>query len=280
MAGNPLNLDELRYYTVKFPEVPQLPPGYFFATPVTGNGPLAYRLFDAQYITIGTINPDRLGTGATGAGNLYLADDSTWKSIVTQIIPGTSITVSPAGGKGNVTVSVNTASLHSGGLYSQTAPSTAVVNTTESTLIDGGVGSLSIPANGFQVGDAFIAYFSGQISSANNATIEIHLRSNGFILANTGAMTLAASTNKNWEMYVNFVIRAIGAGGVASIATSGRFSYNKNSNNAPESIGFFNLNNTTFNTTIANTLAVTAQWGSNNAINTIHTDIFNLYRVY
>jgi hypothetical protein len=38
-------------------------------------------LFDAAYIKTGIIDPNRLGTGATGAGNLYLADDGTWKTI-------------------------------------------------------------------------------------------------------------------------------------------------------------------------------------------------------
>ena len=96
MAGNPLNLDELKQYTVQFPGVPQLPPGYFFATPVTGYGPLAYRLFDASYISLGIIDPNRLGTGSTGAGNLYLADDSTWKVVpgVTTLDGLTDVTIS------------------------------------------------------------------------------------------------------------------------------------------------------------------------------------------
>ena len=42
------------------------------------------------------------------------------------------------------------------GLYSQTANSTIIINTTiESTLIGTGVGTLSVPANGFIVGDSF-----------------------------------------------------------------------------------------------------------------------------
>jgi hypothetical protein len=203
------------------------------------------------------------------------------KPKVDKIIAGTYISVSPASGTGDVTVSVSTSLLHAGGLYSQTAQSVPVTGTTiPGSLIDGGVGTLTVPANGFQVGDAFVAYFSGQMSCVNNETIEVHTMSNGFVLADSGLMTLSATTNKNWEMYINFTIRAIGAAGVAQIATSGRFYYNKNSNSIPESIGFFNLNNTTFDTTISNTLAVTVQWGSSNPINTIHSDLFNLYRIY
>jgi hypothetical protein len=167
------------------------------------------------------------------------------------------------------------------GLFSQTSDSVAVTNTTvESSLISTGVGTLSVPANGFQVGAAYIAYLSGVMSSQNNATMEIHLRSNGFVLADTDPMILSATTGKFWELHVNFVIRAIGGGGVAAIVTSGRFSYNKDSGNIPESIGFSDVNNTTFDTTINNTLTVTATWGNASPSNSIQTRIFNLYRVY
>jgi len=203
------------------------------------------------------------------------------KPKVDKIIAGTYIMVSPSSGTGDVTVSVNTSMLHSGGLFAQTAASTPITNTTvPGNLINGGVGTLSVPANGFQVGDSFIAYFSGKISCVNNETIHIHCYSDGQILADTGIVVLDASTNKNWEMFINFTIRAIGAAGVAQISTSGRFLYNKNSNNAPESVGFSALNNTTFNTTISNTIEVTSQWGSASTQNSIQTDMFNLYRIY
>jgi hypothetical protein len=167
------------------------------------------------------------------------------------------------------------------GLYAQTSDSIPITNTiVENTLIDGGVGTLSIPANGFQVGASFIAYFSGKISCVNNEKIEIHCLTSSIILADTGLITLAAATNKNWELYINFTIRSIGTAGVAAIATSGRFAYNKDSNNAPESVGFYNLNNTTFNTTIPNVLNVTGKWNSANPLNSIYTDIFNLYRIF
>jgi hypothetical protein len=167
------------------------------------------------------------------------------------------------------------------GLFAQTSDSTPVANTTvETTLISTGVGTLSVPANQFQVGASYIAYLSGVISSQNNATMEIHLRSNGFVLADTDLMTLSATTGKFWELHVNFTIRAIGGGGVAAIVTSGRFSYNKDSGNTPESLGFSNINNTTFDTTINNTLVITATWGNASPLNSIYSRIFNLYRVY
>jgi hypothetical protein len=167
------------------------------------------------------------------------------------------------------------------GLYSQTDQSTPITNTiTPTSLINGGVGSLTVPENAFQVGDSFVAKFSGEISSLNNATIEIHVSSNGVTLADSGIITLVSTNNKIWDMEIDFTVRDLGGAGVASIATAGRFNYNKNSNNLAESVGFFFKNDTTFDTTIANTLVVTAQWGSASTSNSIATELFNLYRVY
>lgn len=199
---------------------------------------------------------------------------------VDKIIAGDLINISPSSGTGDVTISVDRAALHSGGLYAQTAPAMIVTGTAPQTLINGGVGTMTVPVNGFQVGDSFVAYFAGKISCVNNAILEVHVLSDGNTLADTGPMTLFATTNKDWEMFVNFTVRSIGAAGAASIATSGRFSYNKDSGTQPESDGFFNLNNTTFDTTVSNTLNVTAQWDTGNPINQIQTEMFNLYRIY
>lgn len=87
MSNNPLLPQDMLVYLQASAQQgatsPQLPSGYVMATPSSGFGPLLPRLFDASYITLGVIDPDRLGTGATGAGNLYLADDGTWKTIPT-----------------------------------------------------------------------------------------------------------------------------------------------------------------------------------------------------
>lgn len=167
------------------------------------------------------------------------------------------------------------------GLYAQTGTSTPIANTTvETTLINGGVGFLTVPANTFKVGDSFIAFFSGTLSSANNEDIRIKVKAGSVILADTGLITLPTTTDKNWELHINFTVRATGAATVGVIKTVGRFYYNKDSNNNPENIGFNNLNNTTFDTTVSNTLEVTAQWSSALVNNSIDTDVFNLYKIY
>lgn len=167
------------------------------------------------------------------------------------------------------------------GLFSETGSSTPVTNTTvETTLIDGGVGGLTVPANGFTVGDGFRLDMLGHISSDNNRTLQIRVKAGSILLADTGAITMPQTTAKHWSLQVNFAIRVIGAATVASIATAGVFTYSKDASNAFEGSTFVTVNNTTFDTTISNTLNITAQWGNASTANSIYTDVLNLYKIY
>ena len=165
-------------------------------------------------------------------------------------------------------------------LFAQTGNSTAITGVTEQTLINGGVGTLSVPANGFSVGDSFRAIFGGLLSAANNQTIRIRVRSNGALLLDSGLQTINNITNAVFTLNIDFTVRALGGAGTASIVSLGAFNYVKTANGAIEGFGFNVVNNTTFNTTVLNTLNVTVQWGSSNAGNTIYSDIFILNKTY
>lgn len=119
--SNPITQQELGELTLLNPLHPRdgspneiyMPQAYFLVPPATQDGPVKWRLFDAAYISTGIIDPNRLGTGAVGDGNLYLADDGTWKAVssggaVDRIIAGTNISISPAGGTGDVTINATT----------------------------------------------------------------------------------------------------------------------------------------------------------------------------
>jgi hypothetical protein len=167
------------------------------------------------------------------------------------------------------------------GLFAQTANSTPVTATTnEGTLIDGGVGTLSVPANGFSVGDSFTANMSGIMSAKNNDTMIIRIKSNSVILSESDPFTLTATTNQVWSLLIDFTIRTIGGAGVASIATLGQMHVLKLASGTQQGFGFNTINNTTFDTTISNTLNVTVQWSSNSALNSIYSDIFVLTKIY
>jgi hypothetical protein len=168
------------------------------------------------------------------------------------------------------------------GLFAQTGNSTIITGTSvESSLINGGVGTLSVPANGFQVGDSFRAIFAGVMNAANNQTIRIKVKTNSIVLLDSGVQALTNSIiNDIWSLNIDFTIRQIGGAGVASIVSLGSFHYTKTSNASTQGFAFNVINNTTFNTTINNTLDVTVQWGSNNAGNSIYSDIFILNKTY
>lgn len=167
------------------------------------------------------------------------------------------------------------------GLYSQTQSSTPVTGTTvESSLIGTGLGTLSVPANSFFLGESFSAKLGGHISCVGTATIQIRVKSGSVLLGDTGVIALDTTTNKHWDIELFFTIRNTGVAGLASICSYGLFGYIKNSGINYEAANFVLINNTTFDTTILNTLNVTAQWNTNNAGNSIYSDIFVLNKIY
>jgi len=168
------------------------------------------------------------------------------------------------------------------GLFAQTANSAIITNTTaESSLINGGVGTLTIPANGFNIGDSFRAQFGGVVNANNNQTIRIRVKAGAVILLDSLAQNLGSSViNDVWSLNIDFTIRAIGSAGVASIVSLGAFHYAKTNNASVQGFGFNVVNNTTFDTTISTTLDVTAEWGAASAGNNIYSDIFILNKIY
>jgi hypothetical protein len=168
------------------------------------------------------------------------------------------------------------------GLFAQTANSVPVTATAvESSLIGSGVGTLSVPANAFSVGDSFDANFTGVISAVGTATLEIRVKTlSGALLMDTGIIAMDATTAKIWTLGLQFTIRQIGTTGVASISSGGLFSYIKNSGTQFEGFTLSTVNTTTFDTTINNTLVVTAQWNTNNAGNSIFSRNFVLNKIY
>lgn len=167
------------------------------------------------------------------------------------------------------------------GLYAQTALGNVISATiTETSLIGAGVGSLSVPANTFKVGDSFTVKMCGYLSCANGETIHIRIKSNGILIIDTGIFQMKASTNKYFELLVDFTITKIGGAGIAELFSNGQYSYNQNSNSNLEGKNFATISGTSFNTTIINTLSITAEWGSSNINNSIQSQNFVLQKIY
>lgn len=167
------------------------------------------------------------------------------------------------------------------GLFAQTGNSVSVSATTvEMTIIDGGVGTLTVGTNQFQIGDSFRADFGGLLSAKNNDTLRIRVKAGSVVLADSGPQTMTTAVDDVWQFSVNFTVRQIGVAGVADIVALGVFHTTKQSNGSQTGFAFNTVNNTTFDTTISNTLNVTAQWSSNSIENSIYSDIFVLNKIY
>ena len=165
------------------------------------------------------------------------------------------------------------------GNYAQTVDGPTINTIGEQSIIGSGVGSLSIPANGFTVGDSFHGKIGGLINArggGNRSEIIINIRSNGTVLATTGVFDLDNATNQGWECELDFTIRSIGATGI--ICTNGNFVYTKDNDRSV--FGYIFQDNKTIDTTTISTLDVTVEWRVLNAGDDIYSANFVLYKVF
>lgn len=166
-----------------------------------------------------------------------------------------------------------------GGLFAQTANSTPITNTTsELSLIGTGLGSLSIPANSFKVGDSFSVSMWGHLDARNNDDLQFFIKSGTTVLGTVGPVTMGGATAQHWNLEVKFTIRALGGPGVGSIISAGQFSYIKNASTAFEGADYTNVNS--FDTTSSNTLNITAVWSAATPLNNIYSEFFVLTKIY
>jgi len=194
---------------------------------------------------------------------------------------GAGVTATNGSGKTIITIPGNIPTT-SYGLFAQTADGGPVTGTiVETTIIGPGVGTLNVPANAFQIGDSFTCALDGIISCISSGEIQVRIKTlSGALLADTGIIDLAAATDKSWILSLYFTIRTLGGPGVASISSGGLFSYIRNGGTQFEGYVLSALNNTTFDTTINNTLVVTVQWNTTNAGNSILSRNFTLQKIY
>jgi hypothetical protein len=169
------------------------------------------------------------------------------------------------------------------GLYSQIVQAPTINTTGEQSLIatgiGDGVGSVSVPANGFSVGDSFHGKIGGKINATGGGTrseLILRIKTGTTVLATTGVFDLDTATNQGWECELDFTIASLGATG--SICTNGNFAYTKDGSR--QVFGYIFQDVQTIDTTVANTLDITVEWNVLNGGDDIYSANFVLYKTY
>ena len=171
-----------------------------------------------------------------------------------------------------------TSSLSASSLYVGLSNSAIYTGSGEQSLLPlTGQGSLSVPANGFKVGDSFCLVMAGEIllgDKDDDFTLKVY--QNGIVLGDiTVALEDTAAGVSFWEVEVDFTVRAIGATG--SVCTNLDFTFNKNI--TKDFKGSRHITITTLDTTTTSSLSVTGEMvGQNNS--SLVTNMMILHRVF
>jgi len=196
------------------------------------------------------------------------------------IEPDTNIVVCNNGDEALAQVSDILALVPASGLFVQTADQTVVNTSTPTTLIGAGLGDVSVPANGFAVGDSFIGEMKGNIYIDTNVDLTIRLQINGVDEVVVGPITMpnigSPGVDKYFQINTAFTIRSIGTTG--TVMSSINFSYEENASDKFDSHTEVNL--ATLNTTVINTLDIKAEFSLADPSNVLTSQIFTLRKVY
>jgi len=228
------------------------------ATGTTTIGGTVFRLLNATATTstfstaqmlvrASTGNVEAIAASGGGTTN-FLRADGTWAA--------------PAGGGGG-TIST---------LFTATATQSVTNTPLEGTLMSGGVGSKTIGANTMQVGTIYRITVSGSLTALAGQAITIRVKFGSTTIVTTNSNNLGTvNGTRMFRLSSDITVRSTGAGG--TVIGSGVFAFSNTSSIAGilwelEAQGG---NGTTSNidTTVAQVIDVTAQWGSANPSNSI-----------
>jgi hypothetical protein len=130
----------------------------------------------------------------------------------------------------------------------------------ETSLLPSGVGdfdgTLTVPANGFSVGDSFHFVLAGVCEYSTSNVITLRLKNGGELASLSMDLETTDSPNTYWELEADFTIRSIGT--VGSIVTNFDFTFNKRVDK--DFKGQRNVSVSAINTEISNTLDITCEF--------------------
>lgn len=157
-----------------------------------------------------------------------------------------------------------------------------VANTTDETvLIGAGLGTLSSAANTIQVGQSSHSVASGNLSINASPTLTIRIRGGPTSTVDLATFAIPLTTvtaGSAWKLTSDYTVKAIGTSGVAQIYINSVFTVYDISN--ARTYANFGLNTTTFDTTVANVITMTAQWSAASPGDTVTCQQFTTNSVY
>jgi hypothetical protein len=147
--------------------------------------------------------------------------------------------------------------------FVQTASKVVASTVAETTLVAAGVGSMTLPANKLAVGKTLFITAGGFISDTATPTFRVRVKIGGVLILDTGAVTFSGTiANNQWSIVAAITCRTAGVGGTVI----GQGSFREEPDNRA---GMANLAPVVVDTTIANLVDVTWEWGTSDPANTI-----------
>jgi len=159
----------------------------------------------------------------------------------------------------------------SGAIFTQTGDQTIGNTTTETTIMNGSVGTLTLPANFFIVGKTIRIRMRGIVSNTGTPNFTVKTKLGSTVVASTGLVTMSKNiTNKYFDCEITITCRTTGASG--TIMGAGKFEHDATGNLA-ETYGMVSTSAVVVNTTASQTINITFEWGTANVANTITSQV-------
>jgi hypothetical protein len=162
-----------------------------------------------------------------------------------------------------------------GNLYAAIGDSSTVTGANASILDGAFVGTLTVPAGAFQIGDSFHLVMGGMCSFSGGVgeTITLEVRRNVTVLGSIVVPTTTTGGSVPWELECDFTIRGpLGASAV--LISNFDFTYSVGT----QFLGGRSIDSNTINTSASNTLDVHAEFSA--GTNSIYTQLAYLKRMH
>jgi hypothetical protein len=195
----------------------------------------------------GTVYTATAAPGAPSDGQVYY--NSTQKALVAQVD--------------------GMAQAQPGVMFTQTAGVTVANTAVETTLLGGGVGTLTLPVNSLVIGKTIRIRAAGKVSTTGTPTLLFNLKLGATVIVTTGAVATGSGlANAGWNLDLVMTCRT--TGGTGTVIADGT----ANVSTAVEPL--VSTATTTIDTTATQAISVTATWGTAAAGNTITCDAFSI----